>query len=131
MTDIKYFVIAFVLFGMIDLVWLGTVARKFYQSQVGKLLKPKPSLPAAIVFYVLYIIGLLIFAIMPAVHRDSIGYAAGASALYGLFTYATYDLTNLATLKDWPVLLTVVDVSWGIILSTLVATGTVLIGRHL
>ncbi len=94
-------------------------------------MSPSPNWAAAILFYSLFIVGLLYFAVIPALQAGSPGKALLAGALFGLFTYATYDLTNLATLKDWPVLLTIVDIVWGIVLSTAVAWIAYWVGARL
>ncbi|MGB8490021.1 MAG: DUF2177 family protein [Bacteroidales bacterium] len=114
---IKLFFISLPVFFVIDMVWLVLVAKKFYQSQIGFLMKPDINWLAAIIFYLLFIIGLVIFVISPAVEKHSWVYALIFGALFGLITYATYDLTNLATLKDWPLLVTVVDLIWGTVLA--------------
>jgi uncharacterized membrane protein len=132
METIKLIGTSIVLFAAIDFVWLSTVAQRFYQSQIGSLLLKKPNIPAAVLFYLLFIVGLTIFVTKPAVNRhNDVVYALIYGALFGLFTYATYDLTNLATMKGWTVMLTAVDITWGIVLSALVAAGTVLVSRYL
>lgn len=126
---IKYYLVAAILFSLIDFVWLGTVAKSFYTKAIGKLLLNKPNLPAAVVFYLLFIVGLVVFAIVPASKEaDPVSNAFRLGALFGFFTYLTYDFTNLATLKGWSVKLVVVDVIWGTVLSSLVAglTGVIL-----
>jgi uncharacterized membrane protein len=117
-------------FFLVDMLWLGLVAPKFYQSQIGFLLGPI-NWTAAILFYLLYIVGIIIFAVYPALLEGSLGKAILLGALFGFFAYATYDLTNLATLKDWPVLVVVVDIVWGTILTGTVAAGSYLIGKAL
>ncbi len=114
---IKLFLISLPVFFVIDMVWLVLVAKKFYQSQIGFLMRPDINWLAAIIFYLLFITGLVIFVISPAVEKHSWVYALIFGALFGLITYATYDLTNLATLKDWPLLVTVVDLIWGTVLA--------------
>ena len=121
------YLIAFVIFLAIDAIWLGLVAPKFYKSQIGHLMAEKPNFIAAGVFYLLFIVGLVYFAIMPAVDAGSIGKALLAGALFGFMTYATYDLTNLATLKDWPITVTIVDLIWGTFLSTSITLLTYLV----
>lgn len=107
-------------FFIIDMAWLGLVATKFYKSQIGFLLGPV-NWTAAIIFYLLYIVGIIIFAVYPALQAGSLGKAVLLGALFGFFAYATYDLTNLATVKDWPILVTVVDIIWGTVLTSSVA----------
>ena len=114
---IKLFLIALPVFVVLDMVWLVLVAKKFYQDQIGFLMKPDINWFAAIIFYLLFISGLIIFVISPAVEKHSWVHALLFGALFGLITYATYDLTNLATLKDWPLLVTVVDLIWGTVLA--------------
>jgi uncharacterized membrane protein len=114
---IKLFLIALPVFFVIDMVWLVLVAKKFYQDQIGFLMKPDINWFAAIIFYLLFIAGLVIFVISPAVEKHSWNHALLFGALFGLITYATYDLTNLATLKDWPLLVTIVDLIWGTVLA--------------
>src|SRR5664280_1948380 len=103
---IKLFFIALPVFFAVDLVWLIFVARSFYQKQIGFLMKPDINWPAAIIFYLLFIAGLVTFVISPAVDKHSWVHAILFGALFGLITYATYDLTNLATIKGWPLLVT-------------------------
>jgi uncharacterized membrane protein len=110
--------------GVLDAFWLSLVANKFYKEQLGSLLAAKPNMYAAIVFYVIYVIGVVVFAIMPAVNAGDWKIALGLGALLGFVAYATYDLTNLATLKDFPVKIVVVDLLWGTALTATVATVT-------
>lgn len=110
---IKLYIIALPVFFAIDMAWLGLVAKKFYAKRIGFLMKTDINWTAAILFYLLFIIGLILFVIMPAVGKGSWVHALLFGALFGLIAYATYDLTNLATLKDWPLLVTIVDLVWG------------------
>lgn len=121
---IKLYAIALPVFFAIDMVWLGLVAKGFYKNQIGFLMRPDINWTAAILFYLLFIIGLVLFVIMPAVQKGSWTHALLLGALFGFITYATYDLTNLATLKDWPLLVTIVDLAWGAILGALVSVVT-------
>ncbi len=114
---VKLFIIALPIFFIIDMAWLVLVAKKFYQQQIGFLMKPDINWVAAIIFYLLFIAGLVTFVISPAVEKHSWVNAIIYGALFGLITYATYDLTNLATMKDWPLLVTVVDLIWGTVLA--------------
>ncbi len=116
-TFLKLFLIALPVFFAIDMIWLGLVAKNFYRHQIGFLMTPNINWLAAIIFYLLFIAGMVIFVIRPAVEMNSWQHAVLYGALFGLITYATYDLTNLATLKDWPVLVTIVDLAWGTVLS--------------
>lgn len=106
-----------VIFLAIDSIWLSIVANKFYKQQIGELLLVKPKFGPAGIFYVLYVIGINVFALRPAFEAESLATAVGLGALLGLLMYATYDLTNLATLKKWKVKLTIVDMTWGAVLT--------------
>lgn len=117
MEFLKLYVIAFIVFLGIDAIWLVFVAPKFYKSQIGHLMSDSPNLIAALVFYLIFIVGLVFFVLQPGVRDQSVTYVLLAGFLFGFMTYATYDLTNLATLKDWPILVTVVDLAWGSVLS--------------
>jgi uncharacterized membrane protein len=119
---LKLYALTVPVFFIIDLVWLGVVARGFYQKNLKFILSPNVNWTAAIIFYLMYIAGILIFAVVPGVAKDSLRHAALWGALFGFFTYATYDLTNLALLKDWPLNIVIVDILWGVVLCTIVAT---------
>ncbi len=131
MPWIRVYLVAVIVFFGIDLVWLGVVAQRFYQKQIGFLLSPNVNWKAAISFYLLYIVGLIYFAVRPALFNNSWQTALFTGAFFGFITYATYDLTNLATLKDWPLLVTVVDLIWGTTLGASVSTFTYLIVNRL
>lgn len=118
---LRLYLIAFVLFFVIDLLWLGIVAKDIYKKYLGHLMSEQVNWAAAIIFYLLFIGGLVFFVIMPAVEAESIGKALLYGALFGFITYATYDLTNLATLKDWPIQITIIDLVWGTFLGTSVS----------
>lgn len=113
------------IFLLIDLLWLGVIASSFYRDKIGHLMEI--NWPAAIVFYLVFLVGLTFFAMFPALENGGWKYALLYGALFGFFTYATYDLTNLATLKDWPLSLTIVDMMWGSVLGASVAALTVFI----
>ena len=121
MTYIYQYFIAILVFLGIDAIWLMFIAKSFYAKNIGHLLAEKPNLVAAFIFYLLNIIGLVIFAINPAIQKNSLINAIIFGALFGFFTYSTYDLTNLATLKDWPLIVSVIDIIWGTILSATVS----------
>ncbi len=118
---LKLYLIALPVFFAIDMIWLGLVAKNFYKNQIGFLMRPDINWVAAIIFYLLFIVGLVLFAITPAIEKGSWMYALLFGALFGFFTYATYDLTNLATLKDWPLMVSLVDMMWGVVLGALVS----------
>jgi len=112
----KLYGVALVTFFVIDLVWLGVVARGFYQNEMGHLMRANVNWPAAIVFYLIFVSGIVLFVVGPAVERGSFGQAVLLGALFGLVTYAAYDLTNLATLEGFPLKVAVVDMIWGMVL---------------
>jgi uncharacterized membrane protein len=128
---IKLFFIALPVFFAIDMVWLGLVAKKFYNQHIGFLMKPDITWYAAIIFYLLFIVGLITFVISPAIEKQSWMHAVIYGAFFGLVTYSTYDLTNLATMKDWPVIVTVVDLVWGTVLSASVSVITYIIANKI
>ncbi len=121
---VKLYFVTVPVFFLIDMLWLGVIAKKFYQKKLGFLLSPQVNWTAAIIFYLLFIIGIIIFAVTPGLEADSIRKTMLMGALFGFFTYATYDLSNFATIKDWPLIVTFVDIVWGTTLSTLVATAS-------
>jgi uncharacterized membrane protein len=117
------YLVSIPIFFAIDMVWLVLIARSFYVSQLGNLLGPV-NWPVALAFYFLFLIGLSIFVIQPALAEKSIVHALLYGALFGFFAYATYDLTNWSTLRDWPWMLSIVDMLWGTVLSAAVASIT-------
>ena len=123
----KLFFIALAVFFAIDIVWLSLIAKNFYRRHIGFLMRPDVNWIAAVIFYLLFIAGLVTFVISPAVEKHSWTNALLFGALFGLITYSTYDLTNLATIKNWPVLVTIVDLAWGMLLSASVSLLTYLI----
>jgi len=118
---LKLYLVTLLAFFLVDMIWLAFVARKFYRQQIGFLMASKPKWLAAIIFYLLFILGILVFVVVPGLDGSSLQTALLRAALFGLITYATYDLTNLATLKDWPILVTLVDLLWGTVLSVLIS----------
>jgi uncharacterized membrane protein len=128
---LKLFAIALPVFFVIDMTWLVVVAKKFYQEKIGFLMRPDINWFAAIIFYLLFITGLVLFVIQPAVEKHSWVHALIFGALFGLITYATYDLTNLATLKDWPLSVTIVDLIWGTVLASAISVITYLIANKI
>ena len=128
---LKLYLATLVAFFAIDMLWLGLVAVSFYQAQIGHLMADSTNWGAAILFYLLFLGGLLYFVVVPGLQAGSLRATLPRAALFGLITYATYDLTNLATLKDWPLLVTVVDLTWGVVLCLLVSTASYAAGRWL
>lgn len=110
---IVVFLVTFIIFMVIDVMWLGLFAKKFYRKHLGFIMSDKFNMPVAVLFYVVFIIGLLFFVVGPAIKTQSFAYALLAGILFGLITYGTYDLTNMATLKDWPKTITIIDLIWG------------------
>lgn len=130
-SALKLYILTVPVFFAVDLIWLGIIARGLYRKYLGHLLSPRVNWPAAIVFYVIYIAGILVFATLPALRDESLARACCLGALFGFFTYATYDLTNLATLKGWPIQIVIIDILWGVILCTAVSAASYGIGRWL
>jgi uncharacterized membrane protein len=127
---ITYFIMLGV-FLAVDLLWLGVVAKRFYFKHLGRFFADRINWTAAVAFYVLFLVGMTIFAVQPAVAENSPTRALSWGILYGLFTYATYDLTNLATLKGWPLPIVVVDIIWGMFLSGIVSVAGFLAATRL
>jgi len=127
---LKLYLITLIAFLGIDSLWLGLVAPSFYRSQIGHIMTESPNLLAAGLFYLLFIYGMVVFIVEPGVREQTLTQAVLRGALFGLVTYATYDLTNLATLEGWPVLVTVVDLIWGTALSALVTWVSVWAGKR-
>lgn len=118
---LKIYLITVPIFFVIDLVWLGVVAKDIYQKHMGHLMRDTPNWPVAVTFYLFFIIGLVVFVINPALQKDSWLYALGYGAMFGFFTYMTFDLTSWAVLKDWPWKIVIIDIIWGIALSSSVS----------
>ena len=120
----KTYSVAFVVFLVIDLLWLGLIAKNLYQKELGFIMAESPNWIAAGIFYLIFIVGLVFFVINPALAKDSWKYALLVGLFFGFITYSTYDLTNLATLKDWPLKVTLIDLVWGSSLGASVSTIT-------
>lgn len=129
MENIKTFLVAFAVFLGIDMLWLTVIASKFYKSQIGHLMADKAKLLPAAIFYIIFIAAMVYFVIVPALEHQNIAQLLLSAAIFGFVTYATYDLTNMATLKDWPLLVTVVDLAWGTFISLAVSVITYLIRK--
>jgi uncharacterized membrane protein len=127
----KLYLLTVPVFFAIDLLWLGVVAKTFYRDNLAHVLSPTVNWPAALSFYLIYIAGILYFAVAPALAQDSLGRALLNGALFGFFTYITYELTNMATLPNWPIKVVIVDTFWGIALCASVAAGSFMIGKWL
>jgi uncharacterized membrane protein len=120
MTFLKAYLATGIVFAVLDAVWLGVVARGFFQSQLGDLMRAKILFAPAIAFYVLFIAGLVVFAVLPG---TSLINAAVLGGFFGLVAYGTYDLTNFSTLKGWPLKMVAVDMVSGVTLSAACAAG--------
>jgi len=114
----------------IDMLWLGLVARSFYQQSLGFILAPNPNWFAGGIFYLLFVAGILFFVVVPGLISGSLKATLLRAALFGLVAYATYDLTNLATIKGWPLLITVVDLLWGTFLTISVSLVGFVVGKR-
>jgi uncharacterized membrane protein len=128
---IKLYFVTLIAFFVIDMVWLGLIARTIYRNYLGFLLASTTNWFAVILFYLLFILGILVFVVLPGLKDNSLKATLLRAVLFGLVTYATYDLTNLATVKNWPVLITVIDLAWGTILSVLVSYISFMVGKRL
>jgi len=128
---IKLYLVTLVTFLTIDMIWLGLIARRFYAKYLGFLLSAKPIWSAAILFYLLFVAGVLVFVVLPGLHVNSAKRVLLLGTLFGLVTYGTYDLTNLALIKEWPWIVTVIDMCWGAILAAIVSYVGFMTGRFL
>ena len=127
MIWLAYFAVTFVVFMGIDLIWLGFVAKNIYSKYLGYLMAPNVNWLAALIFYVIFIVGVLYFVIAPSLVDRDFTQLVIRAMLFGFMTYATYDLTNLATVRDWPITITIIDLIWGTTLSTSVGVISYLI----
>ena len=130
-TYIALYLIAACIFLPIDLLWIGVIAKDFYRSNMGALMSDNPRLDVGLLFYALFIVGLIMFGMRPGVLAHDWKVALVYGALFGFFCYATYDLTNLAVLKGFPARLALVDLAWGTILSGVTSALTVALGGYL
>jgi uncharacterized membrane protein len=125
----KYYVIALVVFVILDAIWLGIISRNLYSKYLGYIMTETPNWIAAIIFYLLFIVGIIVFVVFPGIEEKNLWISFGKAALFGLVTYATYDLTNLATIKSWPIQITIIDLIWGTFLSSIVGVTTIILGK--
>jgi uncharacterized membrane protein len=126
---LKLYFATLAVFFAVDMLWLGLIARTFYKKHLGFLMAPDINWYAAFIFYFLFILGVLVFVVLPGLKENALPMMLIKAALFGLITYATYDLTNHATVKDWPLIITVVDLIWGMVLTTMVSLAGFFIGR--
>lgn len=115
------YILTVIVFLAIDLVWLGLIAKNIYQKYMGELLSERVNWTAAIIFYLIFIVGIFIFVIIPSVEKNSVLRAVLLGAIFGFITYATYDLTNYATLKGFPLTIVFIDLAWGALLTSMVS----------
>ena len=121
---LKLFGLTLPVFLVVDLLWLGVVAKGFYRRNLRFVLSEDVNWYAASAFYLIYVAGILFFAVRPAIASHALSDAALLGALFGFFTYATYDLTNMATIRGWPIAIVVVDIIWGVLLCAVVASAS-------
>ena len=118
---LKLYALTVPVFFIIDILWLGVIAKGFYRRKLDFILSSQVNWVAALAFYLIYIAGIIFFAVRPALNSNNWSQAALLGALFGFFTYATYDLTNLATIQDWPLAVVLVDILWGVCLCAAVS----------
>lgn len=123
---LKLYLLTFIAFLAVDAVWLSLIAKNFYAKHLGYLMAEQPNLVAALIFYLIFVVAILVLVVLPTLEAP-LGKTLLMAAVFGFASYATYDLTNLATVKDWPLLVTVVDLIWG----TSIATVTAFIARFI
>lgn len=128
---LKLYAGTLVVFLAVDLLWIGVIARGFYKEQLAPYLTDNPVWSAAFAFYFLFVAGLIYFVVAPGLRESSSLSVVASGAFFGLIAYATYDLTNQATVKDWPALLTIVDMAWGTFLSAVVSFTSFQLGQWL
>lgn len=129
MQYIVSYIATAVVFFVADFVWLGVVMKGFYRDRLGPLMAEQVNIPVAGLFYLAFVLGIVIFAVAPALAANSWGRALLFGALFGFFAYGTYDMTNWATLRDWPAAVSIVDLAWGTVLTGVSATAGYLITR--
>lgn len=117
-------------FVIVDGIWLGLVARNFYSKHLGYIMADPINWTAAVFFYLLYILGILYFVVYPALEHQNLTKLLISAAFFGFITYATYDLTNFATIRDWPLIVVIVDIAWGTLLGLLVGTSSYYLIRY-
>ena len=128
---IYLYLITFGIFLIIDLIWLNLIAKDLYQKEIGSLLLKNPNLIPALIFYLLFIVALLVLVLIPGINSYTLTKTLLLGAVFGFITYATYDLTNLATLQGWSLKMTIIDLIWGTSISTVVTLLGYLIGSKI
>jgi uncharacterized membrane protein len=125
------YILTTLVFFAIDMAWLGFIAKDLYRKHLGGFLSDQVNWPAAIIFYLLFIVGIFVFVILPSLEKNSFTNAILLGAFFGFITYATYDLTNLATLKNWPLSIVLIDLVWGAVLTASVSAAGYAISKWL
>jgi len=128
---IQLYLVTLISFLALDSVWLGFISPAFYDRYIGHLMADEPNFIAAGLFYLIFIGGLVYFAVQQGVTADSLRIGATRGAIYGLVTYATFDLTSQAVFRDWPTIVTIVDLVWGTVLSSATVALAVYLTRKL
>ena len=131
MINLKLFLVSFITFLFLDAIWLGLIARGFYSKHLSLYLTDNVIWPSAFIFYIIFNIGLLIFVILPSIEKNSYSTLLIYSILYGLVTFATYDLTNHATIKDWPLIVSIVDMSYGMFVALISSSAAFYANKYL
>lgn len=121
---LKTYLVTFIVFLILEAFWLGIIAKNLYAKELGYIMSPKPNLIATIAFFAIFILGFTFFVINPSIEKNMWTYALFAGILLGVLSYSTYALTNLATIKDWPVKIALIDILWGASLGGLGSTTT-------
>jgi uncharacterized membrane protein len=127
---LKLYAVSIPVFFLIDLLWLGLIAKPFYDRHLGYMLRGQVLWAAAILFYLFFLVGLVFFVIAPAVQSGSLVKAILLGLFFGFITYQTYELTNYALVKDWPFIVVIVDIAWGMVLSSLVSAISFLLAKR-
>lgn len=128
---LKLYLTMLLAFLIMDAIWLGFIARGFYGKHLDYLLKSDPNWGAAFLFYLLFIAGVLVFVVVPSAQHDCVRRVMVFGAFFGLVTFATYDLTNLALVRDWPLVVTVVDLAWGMVVGASLSCVGFFVARRL
>jgi uncharacterized membrane protein len=130
MQALVLYLTALVVFLVGDAIWLGVIAKQFYREQLGALMAEQVRWGAAALFYALYLVGILVFCVLPHLEKTNGWIVLGYGAFFGLICYATYDLTNLATLRGFPTVVAIVDLCWGAVITGVTAWATWWVGHR-
>jgi uncharacterized membrane protein len=130
-ATLKLYALTALVFFAVDMIWLGILAKGFYQQHLGHLMRSDVIWVAALLFYLIFIAGILVFSVLPGLEAQSLTHSLMLGAFLGLVTYATFDLTCLALLKDFPIVVVYVDLVWGVVLTAGVSASGYGLGRWL